>query len=582
MSILGFDNIRGEFPVNIGPLTIPTKLSKALFLSIFVVVMGWFCVLIGNRPLATPDEGRYVEIPREMVVTGDYITPRLNGVKYFEKPPLMYWLEAAAYKVFGVNEGALRLWIAFLSACAVMFVFYAAWRFFSPFVAFSSVFVLATSPLYYALSRMIILDIPVTAFVTAALLSFFLAVYEEKGLRRRLWSYGFYASCALGVLTKGIVVLALAGPIILLWAIVAKRWSDLWPAYLPTGILLFLAIATPWHVLAAIKNPEFLHKYFYVEHFLRYTTSIHARYKPFWFFVPILFLGFYPWILLLPKIRSVFREMSREQRDVILFCAIWATFVFVFYSIGNSKLIPYLLPVFPPLSLIVGCVIRHLYITYLKNNLSTERSVFLWFGGTAFLIFVSGLGALYGIPDLVQGQEALIPYIHALLVFFMWSSISGFFSYLTWQPIYAMCALFLLPIGIIGMLILASPHIQKPSVNTTASFLKENRQPEDRVVAYLYYPQDLPFYLNETITVVEGKNELDFGCAVDPATAQWMISVQDFATLWAAEQRLLVVVRDREWPYFAAAYPNVSPVFQTSGFYVVTNKSEVAPAQGTS
>jgi len=252
-------------------------ISRLSWLWIIPLLAIWFSLFLGNRPYATPDEGRYVEIPREMVVTGDYVTPRLNGVKYFEKPPLFYWIQAANIKIFGLHEWAMRLSCLLfgLVGCVATYLF--GRRFYGPHVGLAACIILATSPLYYALSRLIILDMAVTTLLTLSLFSFLMTVYTPPAFQRRLWAWAFYGFSSLAVLTKGLMALAISGPVILIWALSTGRWKDLWPAYIPSGALIFFAITAPWHILASIENPEFAHKYFIVEHFLRYTTSLHLR-----------------------------------------------------------------------------------------------------------------------------------------------------------------------------------------------------------------------------------------------------------------------------------------------------------------
>src|SRR5574337_68433 len=137
-----------------------------------VLIGALFGIMLGNRPLSVPDEGRYVEIPREMATTGDYLTPRLNGIKYFEKPVLFYWLEAFSIRLFGLDESGLRLWPALFALFGCLAVYAAGKRLFGRRAGFLAAIVLSTSVLYYALSRVIILDMPVSVLLTVSMLSF--------------------------------------------------------------------------------------------------------------------------------------------------------------------------------------------------------------------------------------------------------------------------------------------------------------------------------------------------------------------------------------------------------------------------
>jgi 4-amino-4-deoxy-L-arabinose transferase-like glycosyltransferase len=517
---------------------------RLLFLLLVPLLVLWFGVFLGNRPFATPDEGRYVEIPREMVKTGDYITPRLNGVKYFEKPPLLYWIEAANLKMFGLHEGTMRLSIVLFAMIGCIAIYLFGRRFYSPQAGLAACLILAMSPLYYALSRLIILDMPVTILTSLSLFTFLLTVHEPPGLNRRLWAWAFYALSALGVLTKGLMVLAISGPVILIWAISTHRWKDLWPAYLPSGIILFFAIVAPWHILAQINNPEFLYKYFFVEHFLRYTSSIHMRSQPFYFFVPVLLLGLFPWISLLwnsIKDGIKFSE-SKEQRGITLFMAIWAGWTFGFFSVSNSKLVPYILPCFPPLALILGMYWAKLWQS--GKEIAARKEIRTFSIGT--LIFgILGLIILWKFPTLLDHKPYLMWDFKLLMSILMSLGLIGLFA--TFRR-YQELGLSLMPtaaIIIILSVIRLMPELQRPSIKPLAQVIQVLKKPGDIVGSYKSYYQDLPVYTNQVVTVVDSQGELEFGCEVEDCK-QWMIDEKKFLELWNSDRRVFIVARIKE------------------------------------
>ena len=247
-----------------------------------------FAIGLGRRALWEPDEGRYVEIPREMVQTGDYVTPRLNGVKYFEKPVLFYWLEAGAIRVFGIKEWSMRLWPVLFAIMGCLAVYAAGRKLYDRRTAWLAAVVLATTPLYYFLGRTVTLDMPVSSLLTLALLAFLVGTREPPGKSRRNYFWAFYAFAALATLAKGLIGLVIPAMIIGVWIMILNEWRLLKSIYLPSGLLLFLVIAAPWHIAAARDNPEFAYFYFVHEHFLRYLTKTHHRYQPPWFFIPVL------------------------------------------------------------------------------------------------------------------------------------------------------------------------------------------------------------------------------------------------------------------------------------------------------
>ncbi|MBI1954705.1 MAG: phospholipid carrier-dependent glycosyltransferase [Proteobacteria bacterium] len=498
---------------------------------LFLFLFPFFLLMLGNRPFANPDEGRYVEISREMVTTGDYITPRLNGVKYFEKPPLFYWLQASLIHLTktSTNEFLMRLWPAFFAFLGVLSTYLFATSFFNRQTGLFSAFLLALTPLYYALSRLIILDMVFSVFITMSLYCFIAGFYKTQ--KRRLLFYGFSCFISLAILTKGLVALAIAGPLIVIWLTFTKHWKNLFPLYLPTNIALFLALVLPWHILAAVKNPEFLHKYFYVEHFLRYTTTLHLRYKPWWFFIPITCIGLFPWVLLIPSGIKVwaqrFKELPTQQKQLFFFLIFWIFWVLGFYSFSNSKLIPYILPIFPPISILLGY-----YVTYLWNVKSS-------FPSKTVGCFLTVLGCgLYYISQIGQNQglePVFFPYIYSASIILFVLSISVMVL-----PSYSLPLLGGGTFSLIITLIFASIYIQKPSTKELASHILTLHQPSDRIGSYKAYFQDLPVYLNQTIYVVDYLGELEFGTTTEDTTA-WMIQEQKLLELWTQPQRFYLV-----------------------------------------
>ena len=316
-----------------------------------------FFYRLGAAPLANPDEGRYAEIPREMLASGDFVLPRLDGVLYFEKPPLMYWLVAGVQRFLGPDEFAMRSVPALFALAGVLMLYGAASHLHGRLAGLSAAFVLGTSLLYFGLARLLILDMAVSVLMSATLLCFLLGVREPPGLRRRWFFYGLYSTAALGTLTKGLIGLLIPGAIMLLWLLIVQDWRSLRPLHLPSGAAIYLAIAAPWHLLAAQRSATWAWFYFVHEHWQRFTTIEHGRFEPWWFFLPVLVGGFFPWSgFLWPVLRESLAggwKRRRENSDGWFF-VLWAGFVLLFFSKSQSKLVPYILPVLPPLALLTG------------------------------------------------------------------------------------------------------------------------------------------------------------------------------------------------------------------------------------
>jgi 4-amino-4-deoxy-L-arabinose transferase-like glycosyltransferase len=518
--------------------------------SIYVLSSLFVLLLIGldgGRPFATPDEGRYVEIPREMVETGDYITPRLNAMKYFEKPPLFYWMQAFVLKYFGMKEGVMRINVMMCSFLTILMIFSFARRFLNLSTALWASIILTTSGLYYALSRLIILDMVLTTCITGAFISFYRAFYA-RGFERRLWFYAFTIFCGLGVLTKGIVTLALVGPATIFWLILTKQFKQLFPLYLPTTTLLFFAITVPWHVLAHINNADFLHKYFYVEHFLRYITTIHLRYQPVWFFIPVLLGSVTPW---LTTILEGFVSFEKDKKELFYYIAIWSGWTFSFYSFGNSKLVPYILPCIPPLAIMGG---------YGAYTWSQNKEHFSLSKIGIFILFVIGLISL-ALPSFAKGLfvgcEETIPYIYLASVMFLGSI---FFIYIIKSPAFSLYFHLFYAMVLIVLANSIAPFIQKTSVKPLAEWIVLNKKNGDYIVSFQNYYQDLPLYTKTTpIVCVDDFNELVFGMEAELIkTKEWMLTSQEFVEKFkpGSKKNFWLIVTQKRFPKLKELLPN--------------------------
>ncbi len=499
-----------------------------------------FTFMLGNRPLSSPDEGRYVEIPREMTVTGDYLTPRLNGVKYFEKPVLFYWLEAFSIKLFGLNEFTLRLWPALFALFGCLAVAVAGAHLFGRLSGLLAAAVLATSLLYFALGRAIILDMPVSILLTLALLSFLMGTRTTPGWKRRLYLWSFAAFSALAVLTKGLIGLLIPCMVIGAWIIVLWDWRLLKSLYIPSSLAVFLLVAVPWHILVSLANPEFPNFYFIQEHFLRYLTKMHSRYQPMWFFIPILLLGMFPWSAFLVQaikhnLPSSWRE-RHEHRDA-LFLILWAGLVFLFFSVSSSKLVPYILPVLPPLALLIG---RYFAASWERQEFPGTTVGYYVACAAAFVLG----GAFFALPYLWDSPDALLlgsyrNVIGATLIAggIATGILAKYRRYKrSFTALAVMSALFLLEMNA------AAPRADMKSVKPLATAISSQLQPGDEVACYQEYYQDLPVYLKRRITIVDWGGEINFGTTVEDTSA-WITNGDVFWKRWQESETRYVVMK---------------------------------------
>lgn len=534
---------------------LPHQRSHSWWIDIILLLLilgSLFFILLGERPLFVPDEGRYAEIGREMVASGDYITPYLNHIKYFEKPILFYWLEVIAIKIAGLNLWSLRSINALLGLLGCLLTYLTARKLYGRQTGLLAAFILGTSTLYFVMAHMISLDLTVTIFIAMSLYGFLLGTQEPMGITRQLYFWGAAAAAALAVLTKGLIGIVFPSMIIFTWLLLLGDWPILKRIYLPSSLLIFLAIVLPWHVLVGQQNPEFYYFYFIDQHFLRYTTKEVGHYQPFWFFIPYLMLGFFPWIVFLPQ--AIAKQFSglfnqRHEYKSELFFLLWVFLIFIFFSFSKSKLIPYILPIFPPLAILTA--------RYLQQAISSQQ----YRGIKAGYIFLLTLAAI--IATIFCLLTSLLPVPHptlanrylftAALILIMGTVGASFFAFRQNKKMITVTLttswLFLLTT------LAAIPHIEARTVAPLATILKSVLKPQDEIIAYNQYYQDLPFYLERPISILNWRNELSYGIEHQD-NHDWIINDNRFWQQWHSEKRLFVVMGLREYKNFQALYPN--------------------------
>ena len=318
----------------------------------------WLVLLLmaAMRPLAVPDEGRYGEIGRWMLQSGDWLTPRLNGLPFFHKPPFLYWLEAISLATFGVNELALRL-VPALHVGLMLIVLYLSTRTISTEqIARRAAIMLGTSLTFLVGGQYINHDMAVAAWIGVAIWCFAFAFMAGDKPNATLARLGFVA-CAFGMLSKGLIGIALPGLVIFIWLLWTRQFKKM--LYLPwfSGLALFAAIALPWFVMAQQKYPQLFNYMFIGQQFNRYTAATYNNPQPWWFYLLSVVLLLFPWVFF--ALNQVRRPLAQAPKAAPLIAKawwsllwIWAVAIMTFFSIPNSKLIGYVLPVMPALALL--------------------------------------------------------------------------------------------------------------------------------------------------------------------------------------------------------------------------------------
>jgi len=518
----------------------------------------FFFRLGSYAPLQNSDEGRYAEIPREMVASGDWVTPRLDGVNYFEKPPLVYWVAAECLRLFGPGEGSMRAASAGFALWGVLLTYGAARKLYGREAGLASAAVLGTSLLYFGIGHLLLLDMAVSVLMSRALFSFLLGVREPAGPGRRRYFYDLYLSAALATLAKGLIGFLLPGAVMFLWLLALRQWKRLRPIYLPSGALLFLAVALPWHILVAMRNPTWAHRYLFYEHFERFGTSAASRPGAWWYFVPLVAAGLFPWIAFLwPAVRDSIRGgwAKRDENADAWFLLTWAGFIFLFFSASHSKLPPYILPVFPPLAVLIGAW----FARDATKDLGKVPAG-MWVFSAACALLAICLGVVVLRPGMVRldaaKAEQLRPYAAILAAVLLAGAFyvprhARRYGLLTAQiSILAMMALFL------AIITFAAPHFAKPGTKPLALIVKAQAGAGDTVVHYHEFFHDFLFYAGRTVDVVSYKGELEL--EEDPAAraSGRFMDERGFRLLWNGPGRVYAVARKSD----------VRELFADSGF----------------
>ncbi len=517
-------------------LRVPALLVCAVALAI---LLAYSCML-GAFALAEPDEPRYAEIPREMIAAGDWVTPRLNYVKYFEKPPLVYWLTAINFELFGMSEFVARLWPALFAAIGVGMVGVLGCSMFGSWNGYAAAAVLAATPLYFGFSQILILDMPLTGLMTVALGAFWLAYSSAR--RRAPWVWVLYAATALAVLTKGPVAPLLIGAIIVAFLVLEGDLRALGWAVDPMGIVLFFLIATPWFILVSHRNPEFVDFFVIKQHVKRFLTPDEHQ-QPLWFFVPIVVGGMLPWTayaLVAPRLlaRFVVRLATRRVSAATLYCVIWATIIFAFFSLSGSKLATYILPMFSPLAILAARFFERVIVTRRTDVLHRGTLILLVFALVMILgAAISGevvdawqLGAI--LPALYRGGLLLGAAALVALVLLRWQGPQACFATL-----------------LLGMLALQVIAISGRGVaaeyRPLGIAIRAQARPDDAVVTYRHYVQAIPFYSHRRTVMVGGRGELDFGSRQGDQTAFFWDTDAQLIDAWRTLGRRMFLIINR-------------------------------------
>jgi 4-amino-4-deoxy-L-arabinose transferase-like glycosyltransferase len=492
-----------------------------------------------------PDEARYAEIAREMVTGGGYLIPHLNYVIYAEKPPLLYWLTALSYHVFGTTEFAARFFPAAFAVLGVAITAYFAMRTFGRRHAILSGAILATTPLYAVMGQVLLTDMILAALVTIANFALYLHWREARGRFGKWWWIAAIAM-ALGVLTKGPVAVAL--PVLAMLAFLAwqgeirgalRRFHAVW------GAILIAAIAAPWFIAMIFNVPGYFDFYFVGEHLRRIFQSSYSHGEPFWFYAPALAVGLLPWSMLVPFLvwRAIPPNPARR------FCVACAVVIVGAFSCASAKLIPYVLPAVPPLAILIADGL--ISCAWPERSDSARRALrppdsrILVESGPMLgilggcVIAAAVLAPVFRTPYPAYVQLALYA-IGAILVIGGAVTAAAFFTRRN--------AVGLGAIVITTALALVAgtwARIEAEPLRSYAVLAREvaARAPDAQLICYHRYVQSLAFYTRRRVILVGTRTELGFGAALAPDEKDYFfMSDADLMRLWDAPGAKVIVL----------------------------------------
>lgn len=500
-----------------------SKAKSLCLLLVLLFIYLQFFHRLGALGLVGPDEPRYAAVAKEMLLSGDYVTPRLSGQAWFEKPILYYWLTALSYKLVGVNEFAARLVSVLAGTLGVMVAFLVGRNWISVRVGLMAALVLSTSVVYFSLARAASMDMLLTGTLSASWACLYFVLFRNQSEKSGWWiftgnsvAYLSYVFLALSVLAKGPVGLVLWGGILAVFLLVTRQFQILKKMQLVSGTLIFLVITLPWYWLCYRANGYRFIVEFLMRHNLeRFTTSRFQHTQPFWFYFAVVFAGFFPWIFqVMSPARRFFKNrlrVSSEEEAKELYIWLWILAPLLFFSFSQSKLPGYILPIAPSMALLVAGEFE----LFLAGNLDDRGRE--WFNRTAFFqaVCICLLGAVLPITKNQLNIEIgpFVPQLAVLLI-----GIGSLGMIFVWRrQVQQLLACYLMGIGLIVILITHQIIPQIDHIESTrklAAILKEEGFVNQPILIFglsRRIEYGLNFYLNTTSKIIYSENELSLG-----------------------------------------------------------------------
>jgi 4-amino-4-deoxy-L-arabinose transferase-like glycosyltransferase len=524
----------------------PVFSRRAVWLLIIMAALVWFCNL-DYRKLVRPDEGRYAEIPREMVASGDWLTPRLNDLKYFEKPALQYWATAAAYEAFGQAHWTARLWPALTGFLGILFTAFVGMKLWGRQAGIYAGLVLGSSVLWVGIGHINTLDMGVSFFLTVGVFSLALAQRAQWPKSQRNWMLVAWISLGLAILSKGLIGAVLPAAAFFVYSVLNLDWAAWKRLHILKGVLALLIVTAPWFIWVSIVNPEFFNFFFIHEHWDRFLKSEHKRLGVWYYFVPILLGGILPWMFMMfGSLATAWQREPVEGFQTRRYLLVWCVLVFLFFSVSKSKLPSYILPIFPALALLIGE-----RMTRMSGKALAWCMVPVALAGAALAAWSPYVVRLSSEEVPAVLYEKYVPWILACgLVFFIGSAIAAWWASKGRETAAVVLLAFT---GLVGIQLGISGH-DSLAPASGAYYIAP------KILAYLkpglpfysigMYEQTLPFYIKRPVTLVEIRDEMAFG--IDQEPQKWVKDYVEFGKRWMQpdHQGALAIMNPTTLGYF--------------------------------
>ncbi len=474
--------------MNFSRLSTSKNWVLVLFLILFVALL--LLPGLGKSFLWDRDETFYAETAREMLATGNYAIPSFNGTSFLEKPPFAYWMMVGSFRLFGVGEFAARFPSVLFGIGTVLLTFFLGNTLFDRKTGIFSSLILSTSLFFLVLGRAAITDTYLLFFFTGSLLFFFLG-------REKRYCYPIsYGLMGLAVLTKGPIGFLLPAVIILLFLFFNKELKQL-KMHLPLGFVVFLLIVSPWY-LAIMKSSggKFFSEFILRQHLYRFIHPMQSHYGPFYYYLPVLILGLFPWSVFLPG--ALWSKRGELKSQKYGFLIIWMIVVFIFFSLSQTKLPHYILPLFPPSSILIAKLWAKEETTFLKPSL-------LILLGMSILLLLLPISLFWIKPNLAS--KALV------INFFILVAGSGFavLAYPKVRGIFSSLVITMLCFALFFSL-KSVPEVNSFRIIAPLAKLVEKRaSPSDSVFSFRYFEPSMVFYTQHFVKRIDSLSELEEG-----------------------------------------------------------------------